>query len=424
MVSNMKPVGSKIQSIRTKLVLLLALVPLLVLPQAKAQTLGFEIMGGRSRIDIPFEDHNNLIVIPVVLNKSIPLKFVVDTGVRTAILTEKTYTDMLQVPYKRKLTMVGADGVKSVEAYVANNITLELPGVVGTGQTLLVLEEDYLLLNRSLGADVHGILGYELFSRFVVKINYERKIITLYEPGRYRKPRSYQAVPITIEDTKPYIFTDITLEDSTTLEAKLMIDTGASHPLLFNLGADARLRLPQTSLPSNLGRSLGGNIDGHLGRINTLRMAPFSFNDIISSFAEEKNYVKAFKVTGRHGTLGGGITNRFTIVFDYFRQQIYLKKNHRYRWAFEYNMSGIDLIAGGPKYDKILVKEVAEGSVGHKAGVLPGDEVILVNGNLTHLMSIKQVNALFRQKNNKVIRMKVRRNGVIKRFKFHLKRIL
>jgi len=402
------------------LALLLSILPVL----AHTQTLGFKIMNGQSRIDIPFEDHNNLIVIPVILNDAIPLKFVVDTGVRTAILTEKSYTDLLNINYSRKLTLVGADGVKTADAYVADNISLELPGVVGSGQTLLVLEEDYLLLNRSLGTDVHGILGYELFSRFVVKINYERKIMTLYEPHRYRKPRRYQTLPISVEDTKPYIYTDVVLEDSITLNAKLMIDTGASHPLLFNLGADARLQLPQNHLPSNLGRGLGGNIDGHLGRIHSLQMAPFAFNDIISSFADAENYVRAFSITGRHGTLGGGITNRFTIVFDYFNEKIYLRKNNRYRNPFEYNMSGIDLIAGGDQYQQIIVKEVAEGSAGYKAGVLPGDEVLMVNGNLTQHLSIKQANAIFMKKNNKTIRLKVRRNGTTKRIKFNLKRIL
>lgn len=50
-----------------------------------AQNLGFTIADGRQRVDIPIEVVNNLIVVPVILNETLPLKFIVDTGVRTAI---------------------------------------------------------------------------------------------------------------------------------------------------------------------------------------------------------------------------------------------------------------------------------------------------------------------------------------------------
>ena len=140
--------------------------------RAQHPHLGFKISNGRKSVRIPFETHNNLIIVPVVLNNTIPLKFVLDTGVRTAILTEKTYGDILNISYDRVLTMVGADGVTQVEAYVARDISLRMPGVTGYGQAMLVLREDYLMLRNSLGTDVQGILGYEVFSRFIVHINY------------------------------------------------------------------------------------------------------------------------------------------------------------------------------------------------------------------------------------------------------------
>ena len=48
---------------------------------AKGQNIGFDIIGNRTSVEIPFESHNNLIVIPVILNHRMPLRFVVDTGV-------------------------------------------------------------------------------------------------------------------------------------------------------------------------------------------------------------------------------------------------------------------------------------------------------------------------------------------------------
>src|ERR1041384_2049185 len=106
---------------------------------ASAQNLGFTLPPGQNKVTIPIEINNNLVVVPVVLNEALPLKFIIDTGVRTAILTQKTFADILNLPYTRKYTIAGPGATKAVEAYITTNVTLRLPGVVGRGHALLVL---------------------------------------------------------------------------------------------------------------------------------------------------------------------------------------------------------------------------------------------------------------------------------------------
>src|SRR5688572_27424943 len=162
--------------------LLISFLGVLSFVGLQGQNLGFQLAPGKKKVHIPIEINNNLVVVPVVLNDALPLKFIIDTGVRTAILTQKTFADILNLQYSRKYTIAGPGATKSIEAFITTNVTLRLPGVVGRGHALLVLGEDYLELRNYLGTDVHGILGYELFSRFIVEIDYERKIMTLRAP--------------------------------------------------------------------------------------------------------------------------------------------------------------------------------------------------------------------------------------------------
>src|SRR5690606_26725922 len=97
------------------------------------QTLGFSLANGKKKVQIPIEIYSNLVVVPVVLNQTLPLKFVLDTGVRTAILTQKTFSDILNLPYTRKYSIAGPGGVKVVDAYITNNVSIQLPGVNGRG---------------------------------------------------------------------------------------------------------------------------------------------------------------------------------------------------------------------------------------------------------------------------------------------------
>ena len=173
---------------------------LLISFEGCCQVLGFALADGKKKVDIPIEIYNNLIVVPVVLNGALPLKFVLDTGVRTAILTQKTFTDILNLSYSRKYTISGPGGEQIIDAYITNNVSLELPGVTGRGHALLVLGQDYLELRNYLGTDVHGILGYELFSRFIIEVDYDKKVLTLSVPERFKKKRKFQSIPIKIED--------------------------------------------------------------------------------------------------------------------------------------------------------------------------------------------------------------------------------
>jgi hypothetical protein len=377
------------------------------------QTLGFSIADGKSRVDIPIEVHNNLVVVPVVLNNALPLKFIVDTGVRTAILTQKAFSDILNLSYSRKYTIAGPGGEKLVDAYITNNVTLELPGVVGRGHAMLVLEEDYLELRNYLGTDVHGILGYELFSRFIVQIDYESKVMTLMLPKKFKPKRKFEAIPIRIEDTKPYITTPIILANGTQLTAKLLVDSGASHGLMLDPESDERIKPPDNYISSIIGRGLGGEITGKVGRIKALLLGESKIENPVVNFPDPNSYFDSLKssTTPRNGTLGGEVLSRFTVIFDFPKELIYLKKNRAFKKGFHYNLSGIHVKAKGSKLNVFEIVEVRKESVADKAGVQEGDIIVSINGVPASSFDLNIINALFNYRPGKRINLTVDRKG-------------
>ena len=386
------------------------------------QALGFAIADGRSKVVIPIEIYNNLIVIPVVLNGALPLKFILDTGVRTAILTQKSFTDILNLTYSRKYTISGPGGVKLIDAYVTNNVSLELPGVTGRGHAMLVLEEDYLELRNYLGTDVHGILGYELFSRFIVEVDYDRKLLTLMLPNRFKPSRRYKGIPIRIEDTKPYITMPVVLADGTQITAKLLMDSGASHGLLLDPATDPRIKVPAHTVSSIIGRGLGGAITGKVGRIRELQLGPFKLHNMIASFPDPNSYFDSLKLglTPRNGTLGGETLSRFTVVYNFPKEMVYLKKTPSFKKGFHYNLSGITIKAKGARLDVYEIMEVRKGSSSDRAGVMAGDVIQSINGISAHQLSLNSVNALFNFKPKKKIHLIVDRKGERKKIDFRL----
>lgn len=400
--------------IRLILVLFLGMISILSL---QGQNLGFQLAEGRKKVHIPIEIHNNLIVVPVVLNDALPLKFILDTGVRTTILTQKTFTDILNLPYSRKYTISGPGGVNLVDAYVTNNVSLELPGVSGRGHAMLVLGQDYLELRNYLGTDVHGILGYELFSRFIIQIDYEKKMMTLMMPEKFHKTRRFQSIPISIEDTKPYVNASVVFKNGKTLKAKLLMDSGASHGLMLEPTSDKTILVPENSVSSLIGRGLGGEIFGKVGRIESITIGNFTLEDAIANFPDPNSYSDSIKVGNvfRNGAIGGEILSRFVVVFNFPAERVYLKKNAAYKKNFYYNLSGITLKAKGSQLTTFEVTEVRDKSPSKVSGIMPGDIILTLNGIPAQNLDLNMMNGMLNSKPGRRIRLELIRGG--ERFK-------
>lgn len=396
------------------IVILLALFSVTIYAQRNSQ-LGFTLPEGTDRIKIPIEIHNNLITIPVVINRQLPLKFILDTGVRTAILTEKSYSDILGLPYSRQMSIATPGGEHLLTAYIANDVSFYIPpGVTGRGHALLVLEKDYLELRNFLGAEVHGVLGYELFSRFVVLINYQERYIELMDPGKFKPKRKFQSLPIRIEDTKPFLNTSVTLNGKKK-ELKFLIDTGASHTLILDPYSSPEIVVPEKNVSAVIGRALGGEITGKIGRIDGLHLGKYNLHNAIANYPDPNSYVDTLKASTvpRNGSIGGEILNRFTVIFNYAGEKMYLHKNANYKKPFQTNMTGISLKAKGSQLKTFEIVEVREKSVAEEAGILIGDLLISVDGKQASSFDLNELTGEFSSRPGKRLVLEISRQGKI-----------
>ncbi len=393
--------------------LLVGLIFLLTFRLSYSQNLGFGLSDGRKKVQIPIEINNNLIILPVVLNGMLPLKFILDTGVRTTILTDKSFTDILNLPYSRKYTISGPGGEKLVDAYVTNNVSLDLPGVHGEGHAMLVLAEDYLQLRNYLGTDVHGILGYELFSRFVIKVDYERKLLTIMTPEKSKPGNRYEKIPIRIEDTKPFLTAEVVESDGTEMTAKLLVDSGASHGLMLESTSDRRIKIPKNTVSSIIGRGLGGVIMGRVGRVKSLSLGNYVINNPISNFPNPNSYTDTLKsgTVNRNGSVGGEILSRFTVIFDFSNEKLYIKKNRFFSKKFYYNLSGLTIKAKGSNLNIYEITEVRTESVSDRAEVKQGDIILAINGIPSTDLTLSQVIGLLNYRSGKHIKLDISREG-------------
>ena len=399
---------------------LLMLSLLMLHPVAKAQELpAFTtdtvfFTSNQKSVKIPFKLVHNLIVIPVRINSSQPLNFILDSGTKSTLITRLYFADSLDLRDVNKISVRGLGEGHAIEAYQSKGNELHMHGISGLNNEVFVLMEDVFNLSTRMGMPVHGIIGYNIFKNFIVKINYSSSVITLYRPdAKIKKRRKAEEYPLYIEGTKPYIYGKVRQHNGDTVRVKLVVDTGASNSISLYLPSDKRLLMPQKVMKAYLGRGLSGDINGQIGRLDAFSIGKYELQDLTASYPDEESIRMALNVGDRNGNLGSDILSRFTVVFDYPHNRFILIPNNRFKEPFNYNMAGFEVTTPLPGTNFYVVSNVIEDSPAKLVGLEPGDQLLHVNGRNCSEILLPELLRLLESKPGRKLRIRLRREAEI-----------
>ena len=390
----------------------------------------FEILGRKDRpVKIPFELVNNLIIIEASINGSVPLKFIVDTGVGNVLITSLPNGEEIYLNSTRTVSLSGLGEGEPVEAFFADQNFMHIGDVQGKGVEVLVLKEDIFKLSSFMGTFVHGLIGYDLFSKFVVEINYLSKELILYDPEEFEekfrklpKHRKWHKFPITIEERKPYI--DVAFKQRPGvpyIPLRLLIDSGSSNAFSLYKVTHDEIIVPESNISTLIGVGLSGNVHGYLGRIQKIKLGDtFIFEEPVVAYPDSFAIRRAFELGDRNGSLGGEALRRFKVIFHYQDGYLLVRRNKDFGEDFYYNISGIEVNTPVPNIPLYVVSEVREDSPADEKGIQKGDVIKYVNGEPTARLSLNEILNILQKNQGSRIRVGVQRDSVYKSYRLRL----
>lgn len=395
--------------------------------RVKEERFGLFLTNGVSFARIPFEMHANLIVVPVKINDSDTLRFILDTGVSSIIITNPNALNRDKLKFTRRVELTGAGEGEALSASVTIGNTLTMGKMMATFQNMVVLDEDVLKLSEYVGIPIDGIFGYEIFNNFVVSIDFINRELLLINHGKYRyRARHGDKYPIVIEDTKAYADVVALVEDGHELPIRVVIDTGAGHALLIDKSPDNQVQLPEKVIRAQLGRGLNGVINGSLGRIDKVKFGKYELQNVLASFPDSLSFgMKLGNRNERQGNIGCELLRRFHVTFNYRDHYIVLKPiKKRLKETFEHDMSGLELRAHGTDLKKFTIDRIIEGSPAWAVGLREGDEILYINNQSTQDITISDVYKMLQRGEGKEISLFIRRDGNMHFARFLLKRMI
>lgn len=420
---------------------------------------GFYFYGNKNKKQrIKFRLIHNLIVVPLQINGK-KLSFILDTGVNKTILFGLSQNKNLQLHNVKRIILRGLGNGKPVEALLSQGNIFSLKNMMSYNQELFVILNDKFDLSSKMGTTIHGIIGYDLFKNVVVKIDYDSRVLTFYNPKRkkkaYKKCRKCEIFPLQFYKNKPFINAKVQLDTigNKKTDVKLLIDSGGSDALWLFEGTKKEITTPRIFFKDVLGEGLSGTIYGNRSRIPALLLQQFNIVNPTVSFLDSISTYNARKFKKRNGSIGGNILKRFKVWIDYPHKKLMLKKSRSLKGGFYYNMSGLTVLYDGKKLikEEIITNEknlssVEEGKISFVtfyryrfkqsfkvgnvvsnspaalAGVMKGDAIKKINGKKAYTYKLNDIIMLFQMKPNKKIRLEVERLGVLLKFEFRLKK--
>ena len=427
------------------------------------QNEGFRMMSPhKSYEDIRFQFINNLIVIPIKVNNK-KLNFILDSGVNKTIVFNSSKVDTILSNFEYKYKLKGLGEGLPVNAIVSKNNLFRINNLIAVNKNVYVILKDDFYLSSKMGITIHGVIGYDIFSDLILRINYKSKKIRFYNPSKYKQKKcsNCEVLPLTIFQKKPYVDVTVKLNNnSKKVPIKMLIDSGGSDAIWLFEYSNKNIVTPENFFTDFLGVGLSGTVYGKRSRISSLWLGKFSLNKPTVSFLDTLSTKDARKFNKRNGSIGSGILKRFTVWFDYPNNRLMLKKNSSFNEVFNYNMSGLEIVYDG----KILVEEstrnyaelsrgtqdpngnrnsvsliknyvykfkpnfkvsnVSEGSPADLAGVMKDDILIKINGNPIYNFQLHEIISIFQEKENKLIRLTLMRNNKKIKTEFNLKKII
>lgn len=326
------------------------------------------------------------------------LNFILDTGSGGISLDSSTVASLAIPTLPSDRTIRGIAGIRKVNFLY--NATLHIPGL--SIDSLNFHVNDYDILTSVYGVKIDGIIGYSVFSRYIVHFDYDLMQVSFYTRGDFKYKRGgYILRPLLT--SIPIISTDF--RDNRAFEARFYFDSGAGLCFLLSddFNTDSVVINPKKKPLLTQAEGLGGKMEMRLTTVKEVKIGPFRFRNVPTYIFEDLYNITAYPYLA--GLIGNDLLRRFNVTLNYAKREIHLIPNSHYYSPFDYAYTGLGIyIVEG----RIQVEDVIPESPAEKAGFKTGDILVSVGNNFTNNIQVYK-NLL--QAPNQKIKVIVNRNN-------------
>jgi len=289
---------------------------------------------------IPFRLVNNHIYIPGILKDTQQIWMLLDCGAGTMLSDEQAKKSRIKTHSYGQTDGVGNN---TAPYQMTDSASFILGSIRYTEKTVPVLSfteiEDCAAkitvdkegkmkffknrINNVLPID--AVLGDKFFRKFVIKIDYQEQVLTLFEPSAFHYSGSGDRIPLKYSDNHIYVGASVTGADSLPVSGYFMVDCGSMTGLILNVPFIEQHQLTLSAGATEISLcGIGGSSKSMMGTLADLRIGRGMIKKPVTIFSQASSGVLTRADIA--GTIGNGILGRFRVIFDYSRKEMILEE--------------------------------------------------------------------------------------------------
>jgi len=189
------------------------------------------VVASDAPITIPFELVTRHIMLKIKINNSRPLSFVFDTGDKVCVVDAEVAKE-LDLKLEGQVHVGGA-GAETLPGSLVKEATWTLPGLEGFSQPVTLA----LPLGRMaarFGHDFDGIIGSDFIRQFVIEIDYQNRVMKLYDRDKFSYSGSGESIPIQLNSQGfPLLDGEVTPVGGDPIKGKFVLDLGSGGSIVL-----------------------------------------------------------------------------------------------------------------------------------------------------------------------------------------------
>jgi len=233
-----------------------------------------------------------------------------DSGTIRATLDESV-AKRIGLDLSMKAQSSGAAGMQEIS--VVKDQVLRFGGVEVTEPLMLAYPLDFL--SKRLGRRVDGIIGVELFRKYVVEIDYAGRKLRLMAPETFTYAGPGEVVPVTYDRRLPLVSGTVTPYGKDPIPTRFQLDTGGSGMYAdlwkdFIAKHDLLPGVRDVAVVQTTG--FGGTRPQQKGRVAALQIGGIKITDPVVRLNDYQFGDAALF----GGNLGSSFFKQFRVIFD------------------------------------------------------------------------------------------------------------
>jgi hypothetical protein len=265
-------------------------------------------------VELPYrEGPGGLVLLAGRVNERADVEFILDTGAPVTVLIDGARTAALGLDTRKARPLGDPKDPASPVGVIQPGFAIRFGEVSVSGLTAVVVPQHTLPCPEKFEAvGFGGVIGADLFRRFVVEVDTVARKVKLHEPSAWQPPAGAAATTITFRDGHPYFHLPVRLASGKSVDAELHFDIGMNRGLSLNAGSHPDLLFPADG--KVLKKCLVNGIrEDRQGPRATLALGSRELADEGPSFAPPGQVIADQK----HGSVGIGLFRGQRFAIDY-----------------------------------------------------------------------------------------------------------